>query len=39
MPRVSTEGLFAMFAGVFAGCIETIGDYYACARLSSMYLY
>ncbi|XP_046846238.1 solute carrier family 23 member 2-like [Xenia sp. Carnegie-2017] len=33
-PTISLAGVFGMFAGVIAGVIESIGDYYACARLS-----
>ena len=33
-PTYSTSGVFGMLAGVIAGMIESIGDYYACARLS-----
>ena len=31
---VSVAGFVGMLAGVFAGIVESIGDYYACARLS-----
>ena len=34
MPTVSAAGVFGMLAGIFAGIIESIGDYYACARLA-----
>jgi len=34
LPTVSVEGIFGMMAGVFASAIESVGDYYACARLS-----
>ena len=34
MPTVSVAGVFGMLAGVLASAIESIGDYYACARLS-----
>ena len=34
MPTVSTAGVFGMLAGVLAGMLESIGDYYACARLA-----
>ena len=34
MPTVSAAGVFGMLAGVLASVIESIGDYYACARLS-----
>eukprot|EP00094_Tigriopus_californicus_P011188 TCALIF_10797-PA protein Name:"Similar to Slc23a1 Solute carrier family 23 member 1 (Mus musculus)" AED:0.17 eAED:0.17 QI:0/0.91/0.84/1/0.83/0.76/13/482/578 len=33
-PRVTVAGVFGMIAGVIASAIESIGDYYACARLS-----
>ncbi|XP_068722796.1 solute carrier family 23 member 2-like isoform X1 [Montipora capricornis] len=33
-PTVSAAGVFGMLAGVFASIIESVGDYYACARLS-----
>lgn len=33
-PTVSPAGVFGMLAGVIASIIESIGDYYACARLS-----
>ena len=31
---MSAAGVFGMFAGVLASMIESIGDYYACARLA-----
>jgi hypothetical protein len=31
---VSVEGVIGMLAGVIASAIESVGDYYACARLS-----
>lgn len=31
---MSFAGVFGMVAGVIAGVIESIGDYYACARMS-----
>lgn len=34
MPTVKVAGVFGMFAGVLASAIESVGDYYACARLS-----
>ncbi|XP_041365515.1 solute carrier family 23 member 1-like isoform X2 [Gigantopelta aegis] len=34
LPTVSLAGVFGMLAGVIASIIESIGDYYACARLS-----
>ena len=33
-PTVSLASVFGMFAGVLAGVVESIGDYYACARMS-----
>ncbi|XP_022788733.1 solute carrier family 23 member 1-like [Stylophora pistillata] len=33
-PTVSAAGVIGMFAGVIASIIESIGDYYACARIS-----
>lgn len=33
-PTVSFAGVLGMLAGVIASVIESIGDYYACARLS-----
>jgi len=33
-PTVSTGAVFGMLAGVLAGTVESIGDYYACARLA-----
>jgi len=34
LPTVSTGAVLGMLAGVLSGCIESIGDYYACARLA-----
>ncbi|CAE1313501.1 SLC23A1 [Acanthosepion pharaonis] len=34
MPSVSTAGVLGIFAGVFASIIESVGDYYACARMA-----
>ena len=34
LPTFSTGAVFGMLAGVLAGAVESIGDYYACARLS-----
>lgn len=34
LPTVSAAGVFGMLAGVLASMIESIGDYYACARLA-----
>lgn len=33
-PTVSAAGVFGMLAGVLASMTESVGDYYACARLS-----
>ena len=33
-PSVTIAGVFGIMAGVLASAIESIGDYYACARLS-----
>ena len=33
-PTVSAAGVFGMLAGVLASIIESVGDYYACARLT-----
>ena len=34
MPTVTAASVFGMLAGVIASIIESVGDYYACARLS-----
>ena len=34
LPTVSIGAVLGMFAGVLSGTIESIGDYYACARLA-----
>lgn len=34
MPTVSASGVFGMLAGVLASMIESVGDYYACARIA-----
>ena len=34
MPTVSLAAVFGMLAGVLAGAVESIGDYYACSRLA-----
>ena len=33
-PKVTVAGVFGMLAGIIASLIESVGDYYACARLS-----
>ena len=34
MPTVSVAAVFGMLAAVMASIIESVGDYYACARLA-----
>ncbi|XP_060606902.1 solute carrier family 23 member 2-like [Ruditapes philippinarum] len=34
IPTVSVAGVFGMLAGVLAAMLESVGDYYACARLA-----
>ncbi|XP_048774661.1 solute carrier family 23 member 1-like isoform X2 [Ostrea edulis] len=34
MPTVSVSAVFGMLAGVLASMIESVGDYYACAKLA-----
>ena len=34
MPTFSTAGVFGMLAGVIASIIDSVGDYYACARIA-----
>jgi nucleobase transporter 1/2 len=34
MPTVSAAGVFGIIAAVIASIIESVGDYYACARIS-----
>ncbi|XP_029281726.1 solute carrier family 23 member 1-like [Cottoperca gobio] len=34
MPAVSLAGVFGMMAGIICSMAESVGDYYACARLS-----
>ena len=31
---MTVAGVFGMLAGIIASAIESVGDYYACARLS-----
>ncbi|XP_066284496.1 solute carrier family 23 member 1-like [Branchiostoma lanceolatum] len=33
-PTISIAGVFGMLSGVLASMVESVGDYYACARLS-----
>lgn len=34
LPTVTLAGVLGMFSATLAGIVESIGDYYACARLS-----
>jgi nucleobase transporter 1/2 len=34
MPTVTVSGVFGVLAGVLSSTIESVGDYYACARVS-----
>ncbi|KAB7504751.1 Solute carrier family 23 member 2 [Armadillidium nasatum] len=36
IPSVTVSGVFGMLAGVIPSMIESVGDYYACARLSGV---
>ena len=38
-PTVSLAAVFGIFAGVLASSVESIGDYYACARLAGKILF
>ena len=33
-PTISIAGVFGILAGVFTSIIESVGDYYACARIA-----
>lgn len=33
MPTISLAGVFGIIAGVISSMVESVGDYYACARL------
>ena len=33
-PTVSAPSVFGMLAGVLANMLESVGDYYACARIA-----
>lgn len=37
MPTTSVAGTLGMLAAVFASIIESVGDYYACARISGIF--
>lgn len=34
VPTISVAGVFGIIAGVISSMVESVGDYYACARLS-----
>lgn len=34
LPTVTVAGVLGMFSATLAGIVESIGDYYACARLA-----
>lgn len=34
LPTVSLAGVFGIIAGVISSMVESVGDYYACARLA-----
>ena len=34
MPTVTAAAVFGMLSGVLASMVESVGDYYACARLA-----
>jgi len=34
MPTVSVAAVFALLSGILATTVESVGDYYACAKLS-----
>lgn len=36
LPTVSTAGVLGLLAGIFCILIESVGDYYACARLTGV---
>ena len=36
MPTVSAASVFGMLSGVLASMAESLGDYYACARMSQV---
>lgn len=38
MPTVSVAGVLGMMAGVLASIVESVGDYFACARLAGQSL-
>ena len=39
LPTVHVAGVLGVLAGVLASIVESIGDYFACARLSGRMLY
>lgn len=38
LPVVSVAGVMGMLAGVVASIVESVGDYYACAKLAGKLL-
>ena len=36
LPTVSTASVFGMLSGVMASMLESLGDYYACARMANV---
>lgn len=34
LPTVTVAGVLGMFSATLSGIVESIGDYYACARLA-----
>jgi len=34
LPTVSVQGFLSLSSGVLAGIVESVGDYYACAKIS-----
>ena len=36
LPTVTVAGFVAMIATIIASVVESVGDYYACAKLSEM---
>ena len=36
LPTMSVASVFGMLAGVLASSVESVGDYYACARIAGV---
>ena len=36
LPTISAASVFGMLAGVLASMLESVGDYYACARIANV---